>query len=87
MSRGLYVHFPFCLSKCSYCDFYKELHDRTLEEQFYQALKIETDLVAESLGEKDKELSRDFLTLYSNGLSLKALEMVKELKVKSKINK
>ena len=25
MSFGIYVHWPYCLSKCPYCDFYKEV--------------------------------------------------------------
>ena len=46
MAFGLYVHFPFCTNHCSYCDFYKEIHDKELERDFYRALTIETELVA-----------------------------------------
>src|ERR1035437_1359618 len=28
VSRGLYVHIPFCVKKCAYCDFYS-LPDKT----------------------------------------------------------
>jgi len=48
MPIGLYVHFPFCRNRCAYCDFYKELHDPGLEQHFYDALAIETELVAAS---------------------------------------
>lgn len=47
MTAGLYLHFPFCRNHCSYCDFYKESYDRRLERSFYDALKIETELLAE----------------------------------------
>lgn len=47
MPFGLYVHFPFCRNKCSYCDFYKEKYDAHLEREFYHALRIETELAAE----------------------------------------
>ncbi len=47
MPFGLYVHFPFCKNKCSYCDFYKERYNRALEREFYHALRIETELAAE----------------------------------------
>lgn len=35
---GLYIHVPFCLSKCPYCDFYSEGYDKTLAEQYAQAV-------------------------------------------------
>lgn len=60
MPFGLYVHFPFCRNKCSYCDFYKELFDAGLEKHFYEALKIETELCAETyVG--DREISTIFV--------------------------
>lgn len=41
---SLYVHFPFCESKCHYCDFYSLGRDRTRTgdaDQFEKALQIE----------------------------------------------
>ncbi len=35
---GLYIHVPFCLSKCPYCDFYSEGYDETLAEQYTMAV-------------------------------------------------
>jgi oxygen-independent coproporphyrinogen-3 oxidase len=61
MPFGLYLHFPFCRNHCSYCDFYKELFDAGLEEQFYDALRIETQLCAEALGDCDREISTIFI--------------------------
>jgi oxygen-independent coproporphyrinogen-3 oxidase len=37
---GLYVHIPFCLRKCSYCDFYS-ISDLSQTPQFLAALKRE----------------------------------------------
>lgn len=61
MPFGLYVHFPFCRNHCSYCDFYKELFDSTLQRQFYEALRIETELCAEAIGDSDREISTIFI--------------------------
>ena len=57
MPVGLYVHFPFCTNKCSYCDFYKELYDTDIEERYYNALTIETEMLAESLPTQSREIS------------------------------
>ena len=40
---GLYVHIPFCLQKCSYCDFYS-IADPSLHQAFLDALMIEMNL-------------------------------------------
>jgi oxygen-independent coproporphyrinogen-3 oxidase len=61
MPFGLYVHFPFCRNKCSYCDFYKELYDAGLEKNFYEALRVETDLCAEQYAPIDREISSIFI--------------------------
>ena len=39
---GLYIHIPFCRSKCEYCDFYSlgGSRDRTLMDQYLQALCV-----------------------------------------------
>ena len=63
MPFGLYLHFPFCRHKCAYCDFYKEHYDSSLEARFYEALRIETDLAAASLRERDIRVA----TLYIGG--------------------
>lgn len=36
---GIYIHIPFCHSKCSYCDFYSEAgHDEDLMDQYLKAI-------------------------------------------------
>jgi len=34
---GIYVHIPFCIKKCSYCDFYS-ITDQSLKQQFIETL-------------------------------------------------
>jgi len=40
---GIYIHVPFCLSKCSFCPFYKELFSEKLKEQYLGAILKEID--------------------------------------------
>lgn len=35
---GLYIHVPFCLSKCPYCDFYSERYSKFLAEEYKKAV-------------------------------------------------
>src|SRR5690554_408263 len=43
---ALYVHIPFCLEKCNYCDFYSEKYNHFALEGFYQAIHREIELYA-----------------------------------------
>lgn len=43
-SAGLYLHFPFCVNKCPYCDFFST-PDLSLRDPFLDALCRETALV------------------------------------------
>jgi len=41
---GVYVHIPFCASRCSYCDFYSTLSLAGMGEQYVQAVLAEARL-------------------------------------------
>lgn len=56
---GLYVHIPFCVRKCPYCDFYSIPHDSGLEVLYTQAV------VADMNSYKGKGFTAD--TLYFGG--------------------
>ncbi|MBX3455591.1 radical SAM family heme chaperone HemW [Ferrovibrio sp.] len=47
---GLYVHWPFCVSKCPYCDFNSHVRERIDEAQFRAALLVELRGQAERFG-------------------------------------
>lgn len=40
---GIYIHVPFCLSKCSYCPFYKELFSEKRKREYLDAILKEID--------------------------------------------
>ena len=63
MALSLYIHFPFCHSRCDYCDFYKERLTPELEEQYGKALLTELRLAKESLDESQRKLE----TIYIGG--------------------
>jgi len=62
---GLYVHIPFCLRKCPYCDFYSVI-DLSLKSAFTRALAREIDLLS--------VVSLTFDTLYIGGGTPSILE-------------
>ncbi len=45
-STGIYIHIPFCLKKCAYCDFYSLPLDSELCERYVKALIAELSLFA-----------------------------------------
>ncbi|WNZ63405.1 coproporphyrinogen-III oxidase family protein [Myxococcus sp. MxC21-1] len=48
---GLYLHFPYCLAKCPYCDFAVAVARQVPEERYARAVlaELDTRLAAESL--------------------------------------
>jgi oxygen-independent coproporphyrinogen-3 oxidase len=54
---GLYVHIPFCISKCLYCDFYSLTDVPALMDRYIDAL----------LSEADSYRGSSFATLYIGG--------------------
>lgn len=49
---ALYVHWPFCLAKCPYCDFNSHVRERIDQERFGAALRRELASEAERLGRR-----------------------------------
>lgn len=43
---GVYVHVPFCRTRCSFCPFYKELYSAELKWRYLEALLVEIDATA-----------------------------------------
>jgi oxygen-independent coproporphyrinogen-3 oxidase len=58
---GIYIHIPFCKSRCSYCDFATGLYQTELAERYVQALI--SDLETTRLD----DLSRTIDTIYFGG--------------------
>lgn len=57
---GLYVHVPFCLKKCLYCDFYSVPHSEEFEEVYL-------GVVAQEIALKGRLFARAADTLYLGG--------------------
>jgi len=50
---GVYIHWPFCLSKCPYCDFNSHVrHARIDEERFVRAFAAEIAATASRIGHR-----------------------------------
>jgi oxygen-independent coproporphyrinogen-3 oxidase len=49
---ALYIHWPFCLSKCPYCDFNSHVRDRIDQTRFAAALRAELAWEAARLGRR-----------------------------------
>lgn len=50
MARALYIHWPFCLKKCPYCDFNSHVRDRVESEAWHESLLADMRHEAELAG-------------------------------------
>lgn len=50
---ALYIHWPFCLAKCPYCDFNSHVRERIPQERFAAALRAELAWEAARLGRRE----------------------------------
>ncbi len=57
---GIYIHVPFCYTRCSYCDFYKTT-DQQLKDEYIKAVCKEIDLKSSFL------LNEEINTIYFGG--------------------
>lgn len=64
-NAALYIHIPFCIQKCPYCDFYS-VTDLTMKSAFLGALSKEIEMTA--------DISMSFDTLYVGGGTPSVLE-------------
>ena len=55
MAAGIYIHIPFCIRKCFYCDFYsKPIDDRDMRKEYTRALLQEISFYGKKYGKNFK---------------------------------
>ena len=79
-SFGIYIHVPFCYTKCAFCPFYKEVYDEENKQMYIQAIIKEIEI---------RTLKGDASWLYIGGgtpntLNIKELNQIVE-KIREKI--
>lgn len=57
---SLYVHWPFCLSKCPYCDFNSHVAGKIDADTWQQALLSELEFMVEQLVQASPAGADDF---------------------------
>src|SRR5579859_7047645 len=76
---SLYLHWPFCLAKCPYCDFNSHVRERIPQARFRAALRRELAWEAERLGRRRPSRSA------SHASSRRSEEHTSELQSQSKL--
>lgn len=68
MGESLYVHFPYCVHLCNYCDFYKKKLDGAASvKSFEDRLQSDWEKVVELAKSAGKEIGKEFDTIYLGG--------------------
>ncbi|NIS74686.1 MAG: coproporphyrinogen III oxidase family protein, partial [Deltaproteobacteria bacterium] len=69
----MYIHIPFCIKKCSYCDFYSVPYTRRLAEKYVHHLLGEIELFCRHA---EPGTFERFDTLYIGGGTPSCLESI-----------
>lgn len=64
---GIYLHVPFCRSRCRYCGFVTDIHKLDHERQYFQSVIREIALWRERIAEDEFSVSEKVDTLYFGG--------------------
>ncbi len=64
---GIYIHVPFCKSRCNYCDFVSTLHNEENEAKYANAVKRELEWYLEKTEFEEKFHDAQVDTLYFGG--------------------
>lgn len=78
-SLAIYVHYPFCKSKCPYCDFNSHIHNKIDHAAFLKAYETELEFFAQSL--KNRKITSIFFgggtpSLMPSTMTAKILEKI-----------
>ena len=64
---GVYIHIPFCRSRCSYCDFATGAYEGRLAERYVRALVAEIETFDPARVSPRRDATRDVDTIYFGG--------------------
>ncbi|HEY9284639.1 MAG TPA: radical SAM family heme chaperone HemW [Pyrinomonadaceae bacterium] len=64
---GIYIHVPFCRSRCSYCDFATGAYEGRLAERYVRALAAEIEAFDPARLTSRADATRDVDTIYFGG--------------------
>jgi len=77
MAAGIYIHIPFCLRKCYYCDFFSEaIDDEALRREYTTALLQEIAFYGKKYG---KEFKADSIFFGGGTPSLMEAELIERI--------
>ena len=74
MVANLYVHFPFCRSRCSYCSLYSRARSTATErERYIESIRVELESLRVRLASTQPDSTRPYSTLNDPNPTLKTL--------------
>ncbi len=77
---GLYIHIPFCISKCKYCDFVSFNKINDMADQYIEAVKAEIEMYSDKLSDYEVQ------TIFIGGGTPSILDVVKLESIINKIH-
>ena len=84
---GVYIHVPFCRSRCHYCGFVTNPHDSDLEEPYVRAVIQEIQLWSERIARGEFSINSEVDTLYFGGGTPSLLEPERVLRIVEAVRK